>query len=138
MTLMAGFSVMGTATNEIDIDRPADEVWKVVRDFGGLAGWMPGIESCRVEGNDRILEMMGMELTETLVRCDDDSRALAYSITKSPMPVEHHEATITVNPTGDSTSHVTYAVEVRPDSMVEPMSGAYARALHALKIRVES
>ena len=27
---------MGTATNEIDIDRPADDVWKVVRDFGGL------------------------------------------------------------------------------------------------------
>ena len=42
---------MGTATNEIDIDRPADDVWKVVRDFGGLAEWMPGIEKCRVEGN---------------------------------------------------------------------------------------
>ena len=92
---------MGTATNEIDIDRPADDVWKLVRDFGGLAGWMPGIDSCRVEGNDRILEMMGMELTETLVRCDDDARTLVYSIAKSPMPVEHHEATITVTPTGD-------------------------------------
>jgi len=50
---------MGSATNEIDIDRPADDVWKVVRDFGGLAAWMPGIDSCRVEGDDRILEMMG-------------------------------------------------------------------------------
>jgi carbon monoxide dehydrogenase subunit G len=135
---MTGFSAMGTATNEIDIDRSADEVWKLVRDFGGLAGWMPGIDSCRVEGNDRILEMMGMELTETLVRCDDDTRTLAYSITKSPMPVEHHEATITVTSTGDSTSHVTYGVEVRPDSMVEPVSGAYAGALRALKSRVES
>src|SRR5262245_6498528 len=129
---------MGTATNEIDIDRPADEVWRLVRDFGGLSGWMPGIDSCRVEGNDRILEMMGMELTETLVRCDDDTRTLAYSIPKSPMPVEHHEATITVTSTDDSTSHVTYGVEVRPDSMVEPMSGAYAAALRALKSRVES
>src|SRR3954468_24260069 len=106
---------MGTATNEIDIDRSADEVWKLVRDFGGLAGWMPGIESCRVEGNDRILGTMGMELTETLVRCDDDTWTLVYSITKSPMPVEHHEATITVAPIGASAAHVTYAVEVRPD-----------------------
>src|SRR5262245_33809027 len=118
---MTGLRVMGTATNEIDIDQSADEVWKVVRDFGGLAGWMPGIESCRIEGNDRILEMMGMELTESLVRCDDDGRTLVYSITKSPMPVEHHEATIAVTPTGDSTSHVTYTVDVRPDAMVEPM-----------------
>ncbi len=96
--------VMGIATNEIDIDRPADDVWTVVRDFGGLSSWMPGIDSCRLEGDDRILEMMGMELTETLVRCDDDARSLVYSITKSPMPLEHHEATITVTSTGDASS----------------------------------
>ena len=129
---------MGSATNEIDIDKPADDVWKVVRDFGGLTAWMPGIESCRVEGNQRILEMMGMEITEALLRCDDDSRTLVYGIAKSPIPVEHHEATIAVTPTGDASSHVTYTVEVRPDAMVEPMSNAYAGALKALKSRVES
>lgn len=129
---------MGSATNEIDIDRPAGDVWNVVRDFGGLGAWMPGIDSCRVEGDDRILEMMGMELTETLVSCDEDARTLVYSITKSPMPIEHHEATITVTATGDAASHVTYGVDVRPDSMTEMMSGAYAGALQALKARVES
>jgi carbon monoxide dehydrogenase subunit G len=129
---------MGSATNEIDINRPADDVWKVVRDFGGLAEWMPGIESCRVEGDDRILETMGMELVETLRRCDDDARTLVYGITKSPMGIEHHEATIAVTPTGDSTSHVTYSVDVTPDSMTEVMSGAYAGALTTLKSRLES
>src|SRR4051812_47691261 len=76
---------MGSATNEIDIERPADEVWNVVRDFGGIGAWMPGIDSCRVEGEDRVLEMMGMELTEKLLRSDDDTRTLAYGIAKSPM-----------------------------------------------------
>jgi carbon monoxide dehydrogenase subunit G len=128
---------MGSATNEIDIDRSADQVWDVVRDYGGLGGWMPGIDSCRMEGNDRILEMMGMELTETLVRSDDQNRTLVYSITKSPMPLEHHEATIAVSSTGDASSHVTYSVEVRPDAMVDAMSSAYAGALRALKSRVE-
>ena len=128
---------MGSATNEIDIDRSADDVWNVVKDFGGLGAWMPGIDSCRVEGNDRILEMMGMELTETLVKCDDDSRTLVYGITKSPMPVEHHEATIAVTPTGDSSAHVTYSVDVKPDTMVDVMSNAYKGALQALKARVE-
>ena len=129
---------MGSATNEIDIDKPADDVWAVVRDFGGLGGWMPGVDSCRVEGNDRILEMLGMELTETLVRCDDASRTLVYGVTKSPIAVEHHEATIAVTPTGDSSSHVTYTVEVRPDAMVEPMGNAYAGALKALKSHLET
>lgn len=128
---------MGSATNEIDIDRPAEEVWKLVRDFGGLAAWMPGIDSCRVEGDDRILEMMGMELTEKLIRLDDDARTLVYGIAKSPMPIEHHEATIAVKPVDDQSSHVTYSVEVSPDSMTDAMSGAYASALKALKSRVE-
>jgi hypothetical protein len=129
---------MGSATNEIDIDRPADDVWKVVRDFGGLAAWMPGVDSCRVEGNDRILETMGMELTETLVRLDDDGRTLAYGIAKSPMPIEYHEATIAVAAVDDRSSHVTYTVDVAPDSLTDVMSNAYAGALHALKSRLES
>ena len=129
---------MSSATNEIDIERPADDLWKVVRNFGGLAEWMPGIDSCRVEGDDRILEMMGMELTETLLRLDDDARTLAYGITKSPMPIEHHEATIVVTQVDDRSSHVTYTVDVAPDSMTDVMSNAYAGALQSLKSRLES
>lgn len=128
---------MGEATNEIDIERPADDVWKVVADFGGLAGWMPGIDDCRVDGDDRYLSTMGMELVETLRRRDDDTRTLVYGITKSPMGIEHHEATITVTPTGDSSSHVTYSVDVTPDSLADVMSRAYAGALLALKSKLE-
>lgn len=129
---------MGSATNEIDIERPADDVWKVVRDFGGIGAWMPGIDSCRVEGDDRILEMMGMELSETLLRLDEDARALVYGITKSPMPIEHHEATIVVTPLDDGSSHVTYTVDVAPDSMTDLMSNAYAGALQAMKGLLET
>ncbi len=129
---------MGSATNEIDIQRPADDVWNVVSDFGGIAAWMPGIDSCRVEGDDRVLEMMGMEITEKLIRRDENTRTLTYGIAKSPMPLEHHEATIAVTPVDDGSSHVTYAVDVAPDSMTDVMSNAYAGALQALKARVEA
>jgi len=132
-----GSPAMGSATNEIDINRPADAVWDVVRDFGGLA-WMPGIDSCRLEGNDRVLEMMGMEITESLIRKDDDSRTLVYGIAKSPMPIDHHEATIAITPIDDGSSHVTYSVDVVPDSMAELMGNAYAGALQALKSKLES
>jgi carbon monoxide dehydrogenase subunit G len=127
---------MGKATSEIDIDRSADEVWKVVGDFGGLAGWMPGIEKCTVTDDVRTVETGGMEIGEQLVARDDAQRTISYSIVSGPAPVDTHQATITVTPSG-SGSHVTYEVEATPDSMVEMLNGIYAQSLDALKAHVE-
>jgi carbon monoxide dehydrogenase subunit G len=122
---------VGKARAEIDIDKPADEVWAVTGDFGGLGNWMPGIESCVVEGDDRKLKMMGMEITERLERRDEDSREIVYGIVDG-VPVGSHRATITVVPDGDA-SHVTWDVEVDPDDMTEMMQGIYQQSLQALK-----
>lgn len=129
---------MGTARAETTIDRPADEVWALVKDFGGLAGWMPGIDTCVLngDGTERVVAMMGMEITERLVRCDEDARVLAYGIVAGPVAVEHHEATITVTPEGDG-SHVTYDVDV-DDSMVDMMHGMYAKSLEVMKAKLEA
>jgi carbon monoxide dehydrogenase subunit G len=128
---------MGRAEAEIDIARPADEVWGVVGDFGGLAGWMPGIESCRREGDDRVLAMGGMEIVERLVRRDDAGRALVYGIAGGPVPIDRHEATITVTPAGDG-CRVTWAVEVEPDSMTDLFVQTYQQSLGALKAHLET
>ena len=45
---------------------------------------------------------------------------------------------IAVTPVDDGSSHVTYTVDVTPDSMTDVMSNAYAGALKALKSRLES
>ncbi len=127
---------MGSGTAAIDIDAPADEVWKVAGDFGGIAAWMPGIESCRVEGDDRIIGLMGMSVTEHLVARDDTTRSLTYAIADGA-PVESHEAVITVVPTG-ATSHVTWDVAATPDEMADLMVGLYQQALEALKAHVEA
>jgi carbon monoxide dehydrogenase subunit G len=126
---------MGSGKAEIDIDKSADDVWAVIGDFGGVVGWMPGIESCRVEGENRILRTMGMTITERLVSKDDAVRALTYSIADGA-PVESHEAVITVTPTGD-TSHVTWVVDATPDEMADLMATIYQQALDALKAHVE-
>jgi mxaD protein len=122
---------MGKGRADIDIDRPADAVWAVVGDFGGIATWMPGLESCVVDGDDRIIKMMGMEVTERLERRDDDERVLVYRIVGGA-PVGNHRATIAVVPAGDS-SHVTWDVEVEPDDMTEIMAQIYQQSLQALK-----
>jgi uncharacterized membrane protein len=126
---------MATGQAAIDINGSADNVWAVVGDFGGIAGWMPGMESCRVEGENRILETMGMTITERLVSKDDAARALTYAIVDGA-PVESHEAVITVTPSG-TTSRVTWDVEAVPDDMGNLMVTIYQQALEALKVHIE-
>ena len=126
---------MGSGTAAIDIDAPADQVWTVVGDFGGIDAWMPGIETCRVEGENRIIEMMGMTITERLVAKDDAGRSLTYAIADGA-PVESHEAIITVAPSGDAT-HVTWGVDASPDEMADLMTTLYQQALESLKAHVE-
>jgi carbon monoxide dehydrogenase subunit G len=125
---------MGEARAETTIQKPADEVWALVGSFGEL-DWMPGVDSCRLEGDDRIISMFGMEITERQLRRDDAERTLTYGIVGGPVTVEKHEATITVTPAGEG-SHVTWDV-VTDDGMVEMMQGTYQGALDTLKANLE-
>ncbi len=126
---------MASAQAAIDIKRSPDEVWAVIGDFGGIGDWMPGIESCRVEGDKRILALAGMEVTERLVSTSDEAHTQTYGITEG-VPVEFHQATITVTADGDG-SKVTWDVEARPDEMTGVMQGMYQQALEALKAKLE-
>jgi uncharacterized membrane protein len=126
---------LGTGNAEIDIDAPADAVWAVVGDFGGVAGWMPGLDGCRVEGDDRILDTMGMTITERLLAKDDSGRSLTYSVVDGA-PVEGHRAVITVTPAGEA-CHVSWVVEATPDEMADLMATVYQQALATLKTHVE-
>lgn len=127
--------LMGKAEVDIDIKAGPDEVWAVVSNFGGLDQWLPGVESCTQDGDDRHLEMMGMKITEHLIGKDDAARQIVYGITDG-VPVERHQATITVVPAGDG-SKVTWLVDT-DDSMTEMMSQIYQQGLVALKEHVES
>ena len=126
---------MGEARAEITIDRPADDVWAVIGNFGDLM-WMPGIESCELDGDDRILGMFGMRIVERQLARDEEGRSLTYGIVDGDMKPEVHRATITVMPAG-SGSFVTWDVET-DDAMVEVMQGAYTGALGALKEQLEA
>ena len=126
---------MGQRTAEIDNAGTPDAVWALAGDFGGIAAWMPGMESCRLEGDNRILETMGMTITEKLVSKDDATRAITYSIVDG-VPIESHEATVTVSASGDG-SHVTWVVDASPDEMADLMQSVYQQSLEALKANVE-
>lgn len=128
---------MATGRAEVTIAHGPDHVWKVIGDFGGLAGWMTGIEGCVLEGDVRVLKTMGMEIREQLRAHDDAHRTISYGIVASPLPVEHHHATITVSAEGDG-SHVTWDVEVTPDNLIDAFVPIYQQSLDALSAQLGS
>jgi hypothetical protein len=79
--------------------------------------------------------MTGMEITERLVSNSDDARTQTYCIV-SGVPVESHQATITVTADGAG-SRVTWDVEAQPDEMTGVMQGIYQQTLDALKAKLE-
>jgi len=128
---------MASGSTETDIARDPAAVWAIVREFGGLDTWMPGIDACEIEGDDRVLSTMGISVRKRLVARDDDKRVITYSIVESPMNLEHHEATIRVDD-GDGGSHVTYDVSVVPDQLLDMLVQTYGQALDALKAKAEA
>lgn len=125
---------METETAEIEIAASPADVWAVAGDFGGI-GWMPGIDSVTVEGDVRTIAMMGMEIKEQLVSRDDAARAITYAIVDGPVPVESHQATITVHDASEG-SRVTWEVSVEPEGAAL-FKDIYQGSLGALKEKLE-
>ena len=129
---------MADGKAEISIDRSPDDVWKLVREFGGLEQWMPGVDSCVVDGDVRTIGMMGIEVKEQLRERDDAARRFSYSLIESPMGnLESHLVTIAVEPEGAG-SHVTWSVEVQPDDLLALFLPIYEGSVVELKKKVEA
>ena len=115
---------MADGKAEVKIAKSPDEVWDLVGNFGGLADWMPGVDSCELDGDVRKLQTMGLEIHEQLMEHE------------SPMPLDHHLATMSVEADGDG-SLLTWAYEVRPDEMAGAIGPIYDGSAQAVKTKFE-
>ncbi len=122
---------MAEGAVDVRVNADADAVWAKVGDFGGVGDFFPGIESFRLEGDERVIGMFGMEIRERLVSRDDATRTLSYSVIDG-VPLESHTATITVEADGDG-SKVTWAYDVVPDEMAPIFGDTYKAALAAVE-----
>src|SRR5580704_8479473 len=106
---------MAEGAVDVIVAAAPDVVWAKVGDFGGVQDFLPGIDTFRLEGDDRIIGMFGMEIRERLLLRDDATMSLTYSVIEG-VPIESHTATMTVEPSGDE-SKVTWSYNVVPDEM---------------------
>jgi mxaD protein len=122
---------MAEGAVDITLATAPDEVWARVGDFGNVAELFPAIESFRLEGDERVIGMFGMEIRERLVARDDEGRTLTYSVVGG-VPLESHSATISVVPEGAG-SKVVWAYAVTPDEMAPVFGDTYKSALTSLE-----
>ena len=122
---------MAEGSVDVTVGAPPDEVWTKVGDFGGLQEYFPGIDTFRLEGDDRIIGMFGMEIRERLLSRDDATRSISYSVVDG-VPLDSHRATITVEPEGDG-SKITWTYAVTPDEMAPIFGDTYKGALASLQ-----
>ena len=138
----------------IVIDKPASEVWSVIRDFIGLTAWSNAVVRARITngkasdqlGAVRELEVEGGSLfVETLVAISDEQRFLTYDIVEGPIPVTNYLAKMQVlQVTETDQSYVCWAAEFdTPDDQVAAMKDVVgeqicAGGLRALKVHMES
>lgn len=79
------------------------KVWAIVKDFGGIHKWHPGVASTKVEkkGNDtfRLLTLKsGGTVYNKLRSADDADMKMRYEIVESSLPVADYNAFMTVKP----------------------------------------
>ena len=139
---------MGGIEVKAEIAAPAQDAWQRLRDFGGLAAWMPGIESCQVEGEGigavrSVGFPGGAGVKERLESLDDATRTLSYSIVDGPLPVQNYLATIRVSEAGDAACRIDWSARfdlpegMKEDAIAPALQGAYGGAMAALKKKLE-
>jgi carbon monoxide dehydrogenase subunit G len=127
---------MGTVRRQIEIDRPADDVWALVGDPTTIDQWFPGIVDCTVDGTIRtITTNSGLPIPEEIVTIDAIQRRFQYRVTAGF--VQHHLGTIDVFALDDGHTLVSYSTDAEPDAMALIIGGATGAALAEIRRQLE-
>jgi mxaD protein len=101
---------------KIEIAAPPDKVWAVVKEFGAISTWHPGVKESKGHagneaGGERIMTLKGGQLTESLDEYLDKDMTYSYRVVgenMAAMPVSFYSATLQVKPGKDGGSEVEW------------------------------
>lgn len=103
-------------SRDITIDRAPATVWKYVGDFNAIDLWHPAVRNSTLKGNStkpgaiRTLKLAdGGELVEKLLAYNAAKGSYTYTTLKSPFPIKNYVSTISVSPTADGKTLMTWS-----------------------------
>ncbi len=118
----------GSVRHQVRLALPPDEVWELVGAPERVHEWFSGIESCTVDGDQRVVvTRSGLPMPEHLLTVDATLWRLQYRIT-APM-FREHLGTIDVLDLEDGTSLVVYSTDAEPAALALVIGGAARAAL---------
>jgi hypothetical protein len=131
---------------ETVINKPADEVWARIGDFGDIS-WIPDAEKAVMDGNIRTVsrESWSFELRQRLVNHDDVNHTYSYDLPEEldlssligpGKIVRVLNGTLAVTPNGETASTVTWDIETE-DFLIEGPHREYQLALDSVKAELE-
>lgn len=100
---------MPRITRKTFVAAPAESVWKLVGDF---AQWHPRLRTAP-DGPEA-----SPELVVSIIERNEETMTLSYSMPEPPFPITDHKATILVEASGPSTSHVTWTADFGADPAI--------------------
>jgi hypothetical protein len=145
-------------TKTVEINAPADKVWKMIGDFQNM-GWHPAVEKTEGSGGNepgaiRTLTLKGGgQIHETLTKYNAEGHSLSYEITDvdvKVLPVKNYSSTISVE--GDGGKSVLKwkgafyrgymnndpPPELNDEAAIKAVSGVYEGGLAAVKKAAEA
>lgn len=130
-----------------EIQASADEVWKLMSDFGNTS-WVPGVSRSELVGQGvgayrLVYAGNAPPLKETLEAIDAKSRTLSYSIgAGNPLPVASYRATVKIVDLGGNKSRLDWSssfIVTGPDvdAALASVEGLYSVCFDNIKARLE-
>jgi hypothetical protein len=125
----------------------ADHAWAAISNIGGLDRWFPVITDCTVTGTGvgatRILTLTdGATMKDRIEAIDHLHRRFRYNRIESPFPVRSYLGTVEVRKINDSTSEVSWTVEIdvqedQRDALVELLRNALTDGIQGLEVDIQ-
>ncbi|MGO8874118.1 MAG: SRPBCC family protein [Acidimicrobiales bacterium] len=123
----------GSIRHQVRLACPPGVAWGLLGAPERVHEWFPGIVSCTVDGDVRVVTTAsGLPMPERLVTVDPVLRRLQYRIT-APLFSEHL-GTIDVLDLHDGTSLVVYGTDADPAALALVIGGAARAALAHLPV----
>ena len=131
----------------VELNQPAETVWKKVADFGDLGAWHPAVAKTEIvagknnhAGAQRVLTLKdGGKINETLTAYNAKGKSYTYKITDGVLPVNGYVSTVSVHSNGDGKSVVVWESQFQPKAPADDkaasdtIKGVYDGGLNQLK-----
>ena len=117
---------------EKQIKCSVDSLWELFSDVT-RSDWVPFANEIILENDVRTFKMDGVgEIKEKIIEKDQANKSLTYSVIKSPAPLNHHLAKVTVLE-DKNFSKLVWTSEIEPDEFEKLIADGMESSIEMIK-----